>query len=75
MLALRRIEMVGHERDDWRAAVTAWAMQSAVGGGENASERFEQLLALMQNRDANDEEITSQQARQMLRGVTRGNVR
>lgn len=67
--ALRRIEVVGHERDDWRAAVTAFA--SSVGGECDATKRFEQLLALIQNREPDEETVTGRQAIEMIRGVHR----
>jgi hypothetical protein len=71
--ALRSLEFVAHEREDWRLAIAAAAIANSAGMREEPLTP-EQVLRLIQLREEVIETVTPSQAAAMARGQ-RGDVR
>ncbi|MCA9052981.1 MAG: hypothetical protein KDA75_04045 [Planctomycetaceae bacterium] len=70
--ALRRIEPVGPDKEDWRSACIAVAIIQANSTQQLTAEAIEAVYAMVQCRKPDEDVITPQQAMEMVR---RGNVR
>jgi len=70
--ALRAIEFVGHEREDWRAAVQA-ACVIAAASGETVDPL--KMLRLIQNDEEDVQAVSPDAAHKMATGGRGGNIR
>ncbi len=70
--ALRAIEFVGHEREDWRAAVLA-ACVLAASSGETVDPL--KMLRLIQNEDEDVSQVSPDAAHKVATGGRGGDVR